>query len=66
MYVDDEALSPDLIRGEWQLWQGPLEKDGKGGEGAKHADPMDAMGAGEGAWCGCEKVRVACAPLWVV
>ena len=31
MYSDDEATSPDLIRGEWQLWQGPLE-------GAPHLD----------------------------
>ena len=23
MYVDDEAASPELIRAEWQLWQGP-------------------------------------------
>tara|TARA_B100000795_G_scaffold147830_1_gene110758 strand:- start:171 stop:1769 length:1599 start_codon:yes stop_codon:yes gene_type:complete len=53
MYVDDEAPSPDLIQGEWQLWQGPLEKP-------PPADPMELpeVGGEGGCWCGCERVKV--------
>ena len=53
MYVDDEAASPELIQGEWQLWQGPLEKP-------PPAEPMELpeVGGEGGCWCGCERVKV--------
>ncbi len=52
MYSDDEATSPDLIRGEWQLWQGPLE-------GTSHdAASAEAGSSDGGSWRRCENAHV--------
>ena len=51
MYSDDEATSPELIRGEWQLWQGPLE-------GAPHLESMGACNCDGGSWRQCERAHV--------
>ena len=48
MFADDDALSPDLITAEWQLWEGGLVDEGS------QASPPEVTSS----WRSCTSVRV--------
>ena len=58
MYADDDAISPDLIRATWHLWEGPVKPDPASAVGRGVTAVAAPRAAREGSWRAAELVRV--------
>ena len=65
MFVDDDAVSPELIIGEWQIWEGDDQQQHKASSSASSG--VNGADGHESAWRACPAVRVVpAAPFLVV